>query len=92
MEAAIVLLSPLAAYIVLHFRAGLAEDAQWSRQQMLSGHGVKLGLPAREQAIAQASCTVTAPESGRRVRTTPVVAARRPGDTEVGAPSLGSAR
>ena len=41
---------PLVVNVGLHVRAGLAEDADWSRQVVLVGHGMRLGLPAREPA------------------------------------------
>lgn len=40
----------LVAYFVLAARAGLAEDADWSRLHALAAHGVHLGLEAGERA------------------------------------------
>jgi hypothetical protein len=43
----------LAAYVALHIRAGLAEDAHWSRQQVLAGHGLRLSLSSRDWETTQ---------------------------------------
>lgn len=94
METGLVLLVfvlALAAYFALHVRAGLAQDAQWSRQQMLAGHGVRLGLPARAQETTRAFVAATAPGSGRSEHVTTATAPLRPGGPERGAPSLASA-
>jgi hypothetical protein len=56
MEAAVfalVFVLALVAYVILSVRTGLAEDALWSRQQALTGHGVRLGRSAVARAAAR---------------------------------------
>jgi hypothetical protein len=43
---ALVFVLAFAAYVSFSVRADLAEDALWSRQQALTGHGARLGLRA----------------------------------------------
>ena len=52
MEAAVfalVFILAVAAYVYFSVRAGLAQDADWSRQQVLTGHGLRLGLHDEER-------------------------------------------
>jgi hypothetical protein len=56
----------LVAYLALYARAGLAEDALWSKQQTLIGHGVCLGLPVHRPAHVQPSISAAPPQSDWR--------------------------
>ncbi len=44
----------LMANVVAAARAGVTEDAHWSRQQVLAFHRVRLGLPVGERAAGWA--------------------------------------
>jgi hypothetical protein len=46
---AIVFVLLIAAYVYFSARVGLAEDAEWSRQHAITGHGVRLGLAVADQ-------------------------------------------
>ena len=69
----------LAAYVALHARAGLAEDAQWSRQLMLTGHGVHLGLSAREWEVERPPVPVAPIDAARGAAATAALRPQRSG-------------
>ena len=41
---ALVFVLAVAAYVYFSARAGLTQDADWCRKQVLTGHGLRLGL------------------------------------------------